>query len=140
VDRFILANIFKKQCKKLEHHPLAHRHARSQALQTFTLTSSLRSSLLTFDQGTSSGHQTGRVLSFPQPGLPRPVEYLSISGMNMRSCACNNQINLQAPQKKSTVVFMFDTRKEVAKISVMILLLVETCKFCFVARNKLVGT
>jgi len=60
--------------------------------------------------------------------------------MNMRSCACNNQINVQAPQKKSTVVFMFDTRKEVAKISVMILLLVETCKFCFVARNKLVGT
>ena len=27
------------------------------------------------------------MLSLPQPGFPRPVEYFSMSGMNARSCA-----------------------------------------------------
>lgn len=54
---------------------------------TFCLSSSERASLRTLAQGRSLGHQRGRVDSLPHPGLPRPVEYLSISGMKARSWA-----------------------------------------------------
>lgn len=64
---------------------------KQQATQARRLTlcfcSSVRTSLRTFAHGMSSGHQMGLQLSLPQPGFPRPVEYLSISGINARSCA-----------------------------------------------------
>jgi len=60
----------------------------AHSVATFCLSSSMRTSLRTFAHGMSSGHQIGRHSSLPQPGLPRPVEYFSISGMNVRSCAC----------------------------------------------------
>ncbi|KAH9416117.1 hypothetical protein DERP_000614 [Dermatophagoides pteronyssinus] len=45
---------------------------------TFCFSSSFRASERTLAQGRSCGHQGGRVESFPQPGLPRPVEYFNI--------------------------------------------------------------
>lgn len=64
---------------------------KQQATQARGLTlcfcSSVRTSLRTFAHGISSGHQMGLQLSLPQPGFPRPVEYLSISGINARSWA-----------------------------------------------------
>ena len=61
---------------------------RSCGVATFFLSSSVRTSLRTFAHGTSAGHQMGRHSFLPQLGLPQPVEYFSISGMNVRSCAC----------------------------------------------------
>lgn len=55
---------------------------------TFCLSSSVRASMRTLAQGSSLGHHAGRVDSRPHPGLPRPVEYFSISGMKARNCAC----------------------------------------------------
>lgn len=58
------------------------------SLLTLCFCSSVRTSLRTLAHGMSSGHHMGLQLSFPQPGFPRPVEYLSISGMKARSWAC----------------------------------------------------
>lgn len=49
--------------------------------------SSVRTSLRTFAQGRSLGHQTGRHSCLPHPGLLLPVEYFNISGMKFLSCA-----------------------------------------------------
>lgn len=63
-----------------------------QTYQALTLTrflsSSVRASLRTFAQGRSLGHQTGRHSALPHPGLLRPVEYFSISGIKFLSWAC----------------------------------------------------
>ena len=48
----------------------------------------MRTSLRTFAHGMSDGHQIGRHSSLPHPGLPRPVEYFNMRGINERSCAC----------------------------------------------------
>lgn len=40
---------------------------------TLCLSSSGRASILTLAQGTSPGHQGGRVDSLPHPGFPRPI-------------------------------------------------------------------
>lgn len=59
---------------------------------TLCFCSSVRTSLRTFAHGISSGHQMGLQLSLPQPGFPRPVEYLSISGINARSWAWKTSV------------------------------------------------
>ena len=52
---------------------------------TFVFSSSFLASILTFAQGTCLGHHGGLVVSFPHPGLPRPVLYFNIKGMNALS-------------------------------------------------------
>lgn len=77
----------------------------TQASRTLTLCfcSSVRTSLRTFAHGISSGHQMGLQLSLPQPGLPRPVEYLSISGINARSWAWKTKFGHQQSRKTSGI-------------------------------------
>ncbi len=66
-------------------------HRGLTATNTFFFCSSVLTSLRTLAQGTSLGHHTGRHSVFPHPGLLLPVEYLSISGINARNCACQNR-------------------------------------------------
>lgn len=76
---------------KFQETPILHK-----IILTFFFVSSHLTSLRTFAQGTSAGHQIGRYSGLPHPGLLRPVEYFSISGINALSCACKLNRN-QSP-------------------------------------------
>ena len=78
---------------------------------TFFLSSSVRTSLLTLAQGRSLGHHTGRHSTLPHPGLLRPVENFNISGMNARNCAYRNKwgyaYKTPNPQNNYLLFFIF---------------------------------
>ena len=78
---------------------------------TLVFSSSFLASIRTFAHGTCFGHQGGLVLSFPQPGLPRPVLNFSIKGINALNCAYVKKVFKNSiPSIRESLPFMIKNR------------------------------